>query len=170
MARQLRIAGTGRPGVPEALEEASDELVAARKDKRRIMREQNEKVSQAEWKVLTLMQEHGIKQHTVKDPDTEELLSFDLETVLKIRKTGEVDPGDDGEEDDAPSNASGAPNIHPGLIAQAERAQADAGVAESADGDVVPPDTAAPKAKGKRGGRKPKLAVVKDAPTGGEAS
>lgn len=164
MPRQQRIPNTGRPGIPEALEDASADLLEKRKDKRRITREQNEKVAQAEWKVLTLMQEHNIKQHTVKDSDTEELLKFDLEQVLRISKTGEVE-SDDGESDDeAPSSSEGTNGIHPGLIAQAEKAQADAGVEVSGDGDVVVPDTAAPKAKGKRGGKKPKLEVVPDAP------
>lgn len=167
MGKQLRIEGTGRPGIPEALEDASEDLLEKRRDKRRITKEANDKVKQAMWKVLTLMQEHNVQQHTVKDPDTEELLEFDLETVLRIRKTGEV-ASDDGEEDDEIISASdGAGGVHPGLIAQAEKAQADAGVAETSDGDVVPPDTAAPKAKGKRG-RRPKLEVVKDEPSGEE--
>lgn len=148
MARQLRIVGTGRPGIPEALEEASADLLEKRRDKRRITREQNEKVSQAEWGVLTLMQEHNIKQHTVKDSDTEELLSFDLEQVLRISKTGEV-ASEEGEED-GPSSPPTS-DVHPSLIAQAEKAQADAGIEENSEGDVTVPDTAAPKVK--RGGK-----------------
>lgn len=149
MARQLRIVGTGRPGIPEALEEASADLLEKRRDKRRITREQNEKVSQAEWKVLTLMQEHQIKQHTVKDTDTEELLSFDLEQVLRISKTGEV-ASEEGEEDGDSTPAPTDTN----LIKLAERAQADSNVVETPDGDVAVPDTAAPKKK--RGGKKDK--------------
>jgi hypothetical protein len=165
MGKQLRIEGTGRPGIPEALEEASEQLIALRRDKRRVMKEQNEKTKQAMWKVLTLMQEHDIDTHTVKDPDTDEILSFDLETILKITKTGEVE-SEDGEDDDVTqvSTADSPNGIHPGLIAQAEKAQADAGIVETAEGDVVPSDAPAP--KGKRVGKKkadaPKLEVVKD--------
>lgn len=149
MARQLRIVGTGRPGIPEALEDASADLLEKRRDKRRITREQNEKVAQAEWKVLTLMQEHSIKQHTVKDSETEELLSFDLEQVLKISKTGEVD-SDDGKGDDIDTTPAPADS---NLIKLAEKAQADINVSETPDGDVTVPDTAAPSSKKKRGGK-----------------
>lgn len=152
MGKQLRIQGTARPGIPEALEEASDDLLSRRRDKRRITKEQNDKVKTAEWKVLTLMQEHGIKQHAVKDSETEEVLSFDLEAVLRIRKTGEVGDGDEGESDELDSGP-GEPQIHPGLIAQAEKAQADANVEETADGDVAVPEKSVPK-KSKRGGKK----------------
>lgn len=154
MSRQLRIVGTGRPGVPEILEEASEELLAARRTKREVSKQAGDKVKTAEWKVLTLMQEHNVKQHVVKDPDTEEMLSFDLEQVLRIHKTGEVGSGEEGEEM-LPSDGGGTgSDVHPGLIAQAEKAQADAGVSETPDGDVVPLDTSAPKAK--RGAKKGK--------------
>lgn len=153
MATQLRIVGTGRPGIPEALEDASADLLEKRRNKRRIMREQNEQVSQAEWKVLTLMQEHNIKQHHVKDTDTEELLAFDLEQVLRITKTGEV-ASEDGEGDGDSTPPTDA--VHPGLISMAEKAQADVNVEETPDGDVTVPDTAAPSSKKKRGGKKDK--------------
>lgn len=146
MGNQLRIVGTGRPGIPEVLEDASQDLIGERRTKRAVTKAANDKVKTAEWKVLTLMQEHSIKQHTVKDPDTEELLAFDLESVLRIRKTGEVGDGESGDEV-LPSGNSG-PDVHPGLIAQAEKAQADAGVCETSDGDVVPPEqTSSPKKK-----------------------
>jgi hypothetical protein len=147
MAKQLRIANTGRPGIPEVLEEASEDLLGLRRDKRRIMKEQNDKVRTGEWKVLTLMQEHDVKKLAIKDPDTEEILSFDLEAVLRIRKTGEVGDGESGEE--VTPKAPSSPDVHPGLIAMAEqaKAQADANVEETGDGDITVPDTAAPKAK-----------------------
>lgn len=154
MAKQLRIIGTGRPGIPDALEEASEDLLSSRRDKRQITKAANDKVKTAEWKVLTLMQEHNVKQHTVKDPDTEEILEFDLETVLRIRKTGEVGDGDEGEEV-VPSSGEATSDVHPGLIAQAEKAQADAGVAETEDGDVVPTDASVPRTP-KRNGKKGK--------------
>lgn len=152
MGKQLRIANTGRPGIPEVLEEASEDLLGLRRDKRRITKEQNDKVRTGEWKVLTLMQEHDVKKLAIKDPDTEEILSFDLESVLRIRKTGEVGNGDEGEEV-LPSSGAG-PDVHPGLIAQAEKAQADAGIMETADGDVVAPETSAPKQKRGSGGKR----------------
>lgn len=154
MAKQLRIPNTGRPGIPEVLEEASEELIAFRRDKRRAIREHNDKVKQGMWKVLTLMNEHKHEKLTIVDPDTKEILEFDLEQILRIRKTGEVE-SEEGEADDELQLSSHEGNgVHPGLIAQAERAQAENGVAETVDGDVVPPDTAAPKKA--RGGKKGK--------------
>jgi len=153
MARQQRIPGTGRPGIPEALEEACADLLETRRDGRRIKREQTDKIKTAEWKVLTLMQEHDHPKLSIKDDETDELLNFDLEQVLRITKSGEV-ASEDGEDDDAPSvDPSLPPGVTPGLIAQAEKAQADAGIVETAEGDVVPSDAPAPKAKR---GRKPK--------------
>jgi len=155
MGKQLRIKGTARPGIPEVLEEADQDLLALRREKRQVTKSANDKVKTAEWKVVTLMQEHGIKLHKVKDPDTEEVLSFDLESVLRIRKTGEVGDGAEGEEDPPSSGAPGS-DVHPGLIAQAEKAQADANVEETSDGDVTVPETSAPKKKSKSRKSKPK--------------
>lgn len=153
MARQLRIAGTGQPGISEALTEASEDLLEKRRDKRRIMKTQNDLVAKAEWKVLTLMQQDGIKTHKIKDAETEELLNFNLEQVLKISKTGEVE-SEEGEEDGDSTPPTDA--VHPGLISMAEKAQADVNVEETPDGDVTVPDTAAPSSKKKRGGKKAK--------------
>lgn len=159
MGKQLRIAGTNRPGIPEIIEEASEDLIGARRTKRAVLKTETAKVKTAEWKVLTLMQEHGVKQLTVKDPDTEELLSFDLKEVLRISKTGEVGDGDEGEEVLPKSSSPPPSDIHPGLIAQANKAQADAGVFEDSEGDVIPPESSTPKtkkAKAKRASKKGK--------------
>ena len=148
MGKQLRIKGTERTDIPPELDDASNELIEQRREKRRAA----EKVKQAQWKVIAVMQANKLTFHKIKDPDTDEYLEFELEMVptLRVRKTDQLD-SDEGEE--VVASGLNGDGIHPGLIAQAEKAQADANVEVSADGDVNVPDKAAPKAKR---GRKPK--------------
>lgn len=101
---------------------------------------------------------HKISRYKYTEPDSGEeiLLSLDDEPKVRAKKTGEADPEPIG--DGVPSHANPHPDdVHAGLIRQAEKAQDDANVGESADGDVVVPEKMAPKSKrGGRGGRKGK--------------
>lgn len=144
--RQLQIAGTERTDIPPEILEAGEKWLDLRTDKRRVA----ERAKEAKYGLIALMQSRKVDTFRYKDPETGETrsLSVDLEAKISVRKVTEDDVSD-ARVDATPST----PDVHPGLIAQAERAQADAGVAETADGDVVVPETSAPKPK-KRGGRK----------------
>lgn len=150
MARkQMTIKGTERADIPESVEEAGLEWL----DKRREARRAAEKKKEAKFKVIALMQSHKIPLLKILDEETGEYrkLRVSLEPKLTEEKTGEVESevGEGASDGPVPSD------VHPGLIAQAEKAQAEAGVAENSEGDVVPPEAAAPKKKrgGKKGGR-----------------
>lgn len=143
--RQLQIAGTERTDIPPEILEAGEKWLDLRTDKRRVA----EKAKEAKYGLIALMQSRKVETFRYKDPETGETrsLSIDMEAKVSVRKVSEDDVAETI--DTTPS----APSVHPGLIAQAEKAQAEAGVAETADGDVVPPDTSAPKSKAKRKGK-----------------
>lgn len=142
--RQLQITGTERTDVPPAVLEAGEELL----EKRRAKRKAAEKAKESLLGVIALMQSHKIPELKVMDPDTEEYLTLriDLDPKLRIKKTGEAEPEPIG--DGIPSHPDAHPDdVAAGLIRQAERSMDDANVSETSEGDVVPPEKAAPKAK-----------------------
>jgi hypothetical protein len=148
MARkQLQIAGTERTDVPAEILEAGEKWLGLRTDKRRIA----EKAKEAKFGLIVLMQARKVAEFRYRDPETGETrsLSVDLEPKLSVRKVSEDAAAEGPDNVDAKPSS---PDVHPGLIAQAEKAQADAGVAETSEGDVVPTDASVPKAKrnGKR--------------------
>lgn len=151
MARkQIEIPGTERTDVPAALLEAGEKWLDMRREKRRT----SEKAKEAKYGVLSLMDSHGVELFSLKDPETEEVMTLELDNEPKLRtkKTGEVESeiGEGLPAHDGPTtNSAGIPE---GLIAQAMKAQDDAaGVEVTAEGDVVVPDKAAPKNKKPRG-------------------
>jgi hypothetical protein len=150
--RQLQITGTERKDVPPELDEAGETWLEMRREKRRVA----DKAKEAKAGVLMLMQMHKVKKYTVKDPESEEILELqiDLEPKLRTKKTGEAGDGEVGE--GIPAAPESSPGIHPGLIAQAEKAQADAGVEETPEGDVVPVTDASVPRKPRKGGAKKK--------------
>lgn len=151
--RQTQIPGTERPVHPE-LEEAADELADARTTRKTETKRLTEAEKTAEAGLIALMKSRGIHLYKFHDNEGEEV-EIELEQVWKVhmRKTGDAEPdvGDEVEASGPPAN-----EVHDGLIAQAERAMAENGVAETPDGDVVTPDAPAPKAKKPRkgGGKK----------------
>lgn len=150
--RQLEIEGTRNDkDIPLAVVEAGQGWLEKRREQRRA----RENTAEALAGVIALMEANKIDLYTVVDTETGDRLKIKLKTKVTLTATrdrdGEGEEFDIGEGVDAFSDT--APGPHPNLIAQAEADQAAAGVAENEDGDVVTPDTAAP--KGKRG-RKPK--------------
>lgn len=143
--RQMQIAGTERSDIPPELDEAGAKWLDLRKEARRA----TERKKEAKFSVIALMQAHKIKIFKHRDEETGEEVSLkvELEPKLTASKSGEPDH-EASEGGGMPEHAGGASDgVHAGLIAQAEKAQLDAGVSVSSDGDVVPPDVAAPKKK-----------------------
>lgn len=138
--RQLQIAGTERSDIPPEILEAGERWLDLRTDKRRIA----EKAKEAKYGLIALMQSRKVDTFRYQDPETGETrsLTVDLEAKISVRKVTEDEP-----RDVAVDTTPSSPEVHPGLIAQAEKAQADANVAETADGDVTVPETSVPKAK-----------------------
>lgn len=146
--KQLNIPGTERKSVPE-VEEAAAAFVEVRDERMGLTRKEKLK----KFELLAVMKAHKVKRYKFDDANGEELLVelSEKEPDVTVRKTGESE-GEVGEE--VSSGSNGVDTVHPGLIAQAMKAQEDdANVEVSSDGDVTVPDKAAPKAKakGKRG-------------------
>jgi len=103
--------------------------------------------------LLAAMHARKLRRYAWRDKNGEavELELEDVEEKVIIKKTGEADveigQGVDTEADEAPPRDDG-------LIAKAMKAQADAGIAENEEGDVIPRDDPAPKKKRGRKARK----------------
>lgn len=148
MARkQTEIPGTERTDLPPELLDAGMKWLDQRKEARRA----TERRKEAKFAVITLMQSRKVEVFKILDEETGEYrtLRCSLEPKLTASKSGEVE----SEVGDAIGDGPSSPDVHPGLIKQAEKAQADANVEETSDGDVAVPETSVPKAKR---GRKPK--------------
>lgn len=101
----------------------------------------------AQLTLLAAMHAHGVAMYPYQDENgviRRARIKPGKETVV-IEDTGEEDSviGQGVDEPDAPP-------IPGGLLAQARQAQADAGVAETTDGDVVPLEQSAPKKRGRK--------------------
>ncbi|HVK89493.1 MAG TPA: hypothetical protein VM513_35465 [Kofleriaceae bacterium] len=96
--------------------------------------------------LLAQMRTHGIERYEFPDENGEllvaEIVTGDEKVV--VRKTGEADV-EIGEGVEASGDVTG------GLLEDAARVQAANGVEVDDDGNVVPPDVAAPKAKRSKG-------------------
>lgn len=132
--RQISIPGTDRTDVPPALLEAGEKWLDLRREKRRI----GDKAKEAKAGVLMLMEMHKHPKFSLKDHETDEIMTLELDNEPKLRtkKSGEVESemGDGLPSEQPPQSAA-----MDGLIAQAMKAQQDTGTEETADGDVVPP-------------------------------
>lgn len=152
--RQMELAGTrNEKDIPLVVVEAGDEWLAKRRDQRRAA----EKTKEAKQGLIHLMQANKVSSYQVKDPDTGEYLDLNLEMKPKIttHRTGEAETAI-GEAIAASGSPTNEPGVHPGLLREAEQAQADANVEETADGDVEVPDKAATKPAKKRKPKKRK--------------
>jgi len=139
--RQMQIPGTERKSVPEV--EAAAEVYREVRDERC---ELSRREKQKKLELLAVMKAHKVKRYKYDDDNGEEIMvSLDeREPEVNVKKTGEAEP----EIGEGISSGDGLePAGTKGLIAQAMKAQEDAGVDETEDGDVVVPETAAPKAK-----------------------
>lgn len=147
MGKQLQITGTERSDIPQEILEAGEKWLDLRKEKRRTA----EKAKESKYALIALMQARKIEVFRYKDGETGEMksLSVDLEPKISVRKVATDEQVDAFNRETTSDSVMASPGVHPGLIAQAEAAQAEANVTESGDGDVEVPDTAAPKSKGK---------------------
>lgn len=143
--RQLQIAGTERTDIPQPVLEAGEKWL----DQRKAQRRATERMKESKFGLIALMQSNKVPLFVYRDGETGESvrLKIDLEPKLSATRVKETDGDATPEVDDTPP----APDVHPGLIAKAAQAQADNGVAENDEGDVVVADEAAPKKK--RGGK-----------------
>lgn len=145
--KQMQIPGTERKQVPE-VEQAAEAYREVRDERCELSRREKQK----KLELLAVMKAHKIKRYKYDDEKGEEILVAldEREPEVKVQRTGEAEaPVGEG----VSSGDEAQPVGMQGLISQAMAAQQDAGVAENDDGDVVAPDTAAPK---KRKGRKAK--------------
>ena len=136
--RQTVMAGMERKENP-AVREAADRYRDARDE--RMAHSKTEK--QRKLELIAVMQAHKIKKYKFDDDEGEELLvAIEDKVDVSVKKTGEAESaiGESVERADDPS-------VPQGLIDQALKAQADKGVAENDEGDVVPPNKSVPKKK-----------------------
>ncbi len=150
--KQTEIPGFERQVDHPEVEAAAQELWEATAERKATTKKLNDAVDHAQMNLLAVMRAHKVPRYKYRDEEGE----F-LEAVIEIgeekaivRKAGVAEPeiGQGGADVPTP-----APNgkARPGLIDQALKAQADAGVEENADGDVVPPEKSAKKIRGRKG-------------------
>ena len=139
--RQTTIPGTERKTHPE-VEEAAAEYVIVRDERSELSKRE----SQKKLELLAVMKAHKLKVYKFYDENGEEMVARvdDGDPKVSVRRTGEAEP----EIGEGIADSSVEPAGQKGLIAQAMKAQDDAAHVEVTDeGDVVVPDTTAPKAK-----------------------
>ncbi len=141
MARkQAELAGFERQVANPAVEEQAQRFVVANET----WKQAGKKRTQEHLGLLAQMRTHGLERYEFPDENGEllvaEVLTGDPKVV--VRKTGEADIeiGEGVESGDDTSTGGG-------LLEDAAALQQANGVAENEDGDVVPPDVAAPKKK-----------------------
>ena len=149
--RQLQIAGTERKDIPDEVDEAGEKWLELRKENRRSA----ERAKEAKLQLIALMGAFKVPKFHHKDPDTGEniLLTVDLEPKLRAKKTGENEDTKVGDAVAPSGRADSGPDVHEGLIKQAQKAQGEKGVEENDDGDVVPPEKSAAKPRKKKKGK-----------------
>ena len=140
--RQLSIKGTERPEHPDIIEAAEaleDVVVEWRAIKKRV------KQKSAELELV--LRAHKVKSYKFFDDEGDEVEAYidEPEPRAKVRRTGEAE----AEIGEGIPESSGD-DVHPGLIAQAMKAQSDAHVEVDDAGDVVVPDKAEPKKSRKK--------------------
>ncbi len=134
--RQTQIPGTERKSVPD-VEQAALLYIEVRDERMDLSKREKQK----KLELLAVMRAHKVKRYKFDDAEGEELLVAleDREPDVSVRKTGDAEtPVGEGI-----SGGEGSRGPHEGLIAQAMRD----GVEVTSDGDVVVPETSAPKAK-----------------------
>lgn len=146
MARkQLEIVGTERKR-DEEVEAVAEELRDLNSEFASISNKKKTKT----FELIALLRSKKMKRYKYDDEHGEEILVSldDQDPKLSVKKTGEAEPHV-GE--GVPSGEGAAPAGMQGLIAEATKAQDEANVEETDDGDVAVPDKAAPKAKRGKG-------------------
>lgn len=140
--RQMQIPGTERTEIPE-VEKAAEALREAIADKI----EAAHKAAQKQRDLIAAMVAAKVKVYRYHDEHGEEIEArIEDEPKAKVKKTGEA-------ESELGSGLEPSDSVPAGLVNEALRSQAEAGVEVDEGGDVVPPDKAAPK---KKRGRKAK--------------
>src|SRR3990167_10377421 len=121
--RQTEIPGTERKEVPEV--ERAGEAYREIRDERRALKDQEK---QKKFELIAVMKAHKLKVWKWKCPDALDEIRVEItegETKVKLAKTGEADSViGEGVDTGAPAHDG----VHPGLIAEAEKADAAAGV------------------------------------------
>lgn len=148
MAKQTRIPGTERPDHPE-IEKICLDYCAARDERAALSKKEHTK----KVEMFAMLRANKLDSYRFWDPNAK---TYRVARIKEVDPTVEVIDTGEGIEEIGAGVESGdetKPAGMDGLINQALAAQGDANVEETADGDVVTPDTAAPKSKR---GRKPK--------------
>ncbi len=150
--RQMNIPGTERTNIPE-IEKLSEEfrdLDAEFAEKSaELANGLGKRRTEKKHELIAMMRLKKITLHRYDDEHGDEIeIELDESPKIKVRKTGEAEPevgyGVESPDRDAREQ---------GLINQALAAQQDAGVSEDDEGNVIPIDTAKPKAKAKKKGK-----------------
>ncbi len=143
--KQMQIPGTERKTVAEV--EAAAEAYREVRDERC---ELSKRERQKKLELLEVMKANKVKKYKYDDEHGEEIMVSldDREPDVSVKKTGEAESEvGEGVESFGGRSPAGVPQ---GLIDQALKAQSDAGVEETVDGDVTVPDVAAPKKRSSR--------------------
>lgn len=138
--KQLQIKGTERTEYPE-VEKAAAAYVVVRDERSELSKRE----AQKKLELLAVMRAHKIAVYKFFDEDGEEVVARvdEGDPKVSVKKTGEAE----SEVGQGVADPDEPPAGMAGLIAEAERAQDAANVVETAEGDVVPTDKAAPKKK-----------------------
>lgn len=149
MARkQMQIPGTERTEIPD-VEKAAESY----REVRDARCELSKREAQKKMELLAVMRANKCKRYKYHDENGEEIEAFiDDEPTVKVRKTGEAESEIGDGVEASHTNGQSSDSVPSGLIEQAMKAQAEAGIEETVEGDVVPRETSSPKKK--RGGRK----------------
>lgn len=148
--KQTQIPGFERKENPEVVE-AAEAYVSVRDERARLSKQEAQKNAE----LLAVMRAHKVKRHKFLDGDGTELEAYidEPEPKAKVRKTGESEDGAESAASSDMGNGLGEPTVHTGLIAQAIKAQEDAGVEETVDGDVIAPSNGVAKKRGSKKGK-----------------
>lgn len=145
--RQMTIPGTERTEIPE-VEAAAEAFREAIADKI----EAAHKAAAKQRDLIAAMVAAKVKVYRYYDEHGEEVEArIEDEPKAKVKKTGEAESAIGEGVSEPPADT-----VHPGLVRQALASQEAAGVTETDEGDVAPPEKAAPKAGKKKAGRKAK--------------
>lgn len=146
--KQIQIPGTERKQHPE-VEEAAQAYASVRDERSDLSKREHQK----KLELLITMKQHKLTVYKFYDDNGEEVVARidEAEPKVTVRKTGEAE----AEIGEGISSGGGQePAGMKGMIAEATKAQQDAGVEETTDGDVTVPETSAPKKPRKRKAKK----------------
>lgn len=149
MARkQMQIPGTERKEIPD-VEKAAEAYREVRDERAELSKRE----AQKKLELLAVMRANKVTIYRYHDGNGEELEAIiDDEPKVRVRKTGEAEP-EVGDGVETSNGSNGVEHVPGGLIAQAMKAQEDAGIEVTEDGDVTAPEKSPRKRSGRKKGK-----------------